>query len=211
MKPIPFALLPFAALLLLSGEGLAHKVSVFAFVDGDGIQVECGFSRSRKVKNGKLVVADLETGQTILEGVTDERGLFRFRPSDEFLASGHGLLIRLDAGEGHRDEWKISPEELSALSGNAGREPPARPGGEAGPPPGRPGPDSGGDPPPPPPGIEMAQLEAILERLLDAKLSPLKRALARQEEAGPGLREIVGGIGWILGLLGMAAYLKYRR
>ncbi|CAK7058472.1 MAG: hypothetical protein DELT_01316 [Desulfovibrio sp.] len=31
------------------------------------------------------------------------------------------------------------------------------------------------------------------------------------EDTGPGLRDIVGGLGWIVGLLGLATYIKYRR
>ena len=91
------------AFMSLSGECLAHRVNVFAFVDGDEIRVECGFSKSRRVKNGKIVVTDLETGDAVLEGVTDGQGIFRFRPPDDFLATGHGLRIRLSAGEGHQD------------------------------------------------------------------------------------------------------------
>ena len=33
----------------------AHRVNIFAFVDGDAVQVECGFNRSQKVKQGTVV------------------------------------------------------------------------------------------------------------------------------------------------------------
>lgn len=180
MKLLSFALAACAAFLVFAEEGLAHGVNVFAFVDGDEIQVECGFSRSQRVKNGKLAITDSVTGDAVHEGVTDERGIYRFRPSEAFLASGHGLSIRLYAGEGHQDDWKVAPEELTALSG----------GGQTGTP---------------------AEIEAIVARVLDAKLAPINQALARQQDDAPGLRDIIGGIGWILGLLGLAAYMKYRR
>jgi nickel transport protein len=34
--------------------------------------------------------------------------------------------------------------------------------------------------------------------------------LAEQTEAGPNLRDIIGGIGWIFGLIGVAAYFRRR-
>ncbi|MDR1744763.1 MAG: hypothetical protein LBS30_03305 [Planctomycetota bacterium] len=204
------ALAVLAAFLALAGEGLAHSVSVFAFVDGDEIQVECGFSKTRKVVNGKIVVADSRTGDTILEGTTDRRGVFRFRPPDGFLATGHGLDVRLLAGEGHRDEWKIAPEELRALSRSAGAQTPA--------PPGRNIADARQTARAPGENrtislsaVDIAGLEEIMGRVVDAKLAPIKQTLAQQQNDEPGLRDIVGGIGWILGLLGLATYMRHRR
>jgi nickel transport protein len=53
-------------------------------------------------------------------------------------------------------------------------------------------------------------MEEVVNAALDAKLAPIKRAVLEQSEAGPGMREIVGGIGWIFGLVGIAAYFKSR-
>lgn len=55
-----------------------------------------------------------------------------------------------------------------------------------------------------------AEIERIVDAALDAKLSPIKRMLAEQTEAGPNLRDIIGGIGWIFGLIGVAAYFRRR-
>jgi nickel transport protein len=199
-----------------SGVALAHKVNVYAFVDGEEIQVECSFSRSQKVKNGKLVVTDLETGGLVLEGVTDELGRFRFRPSEEFLQTGHGLNIRLLAGEGHQDEWKISPEDLRALSRSSTSSAlkstaPVQPDRAAEDTPRQSANTLAADQTAVPPVPDLAQLEAIIGKVLDQKLTPIKQALARQQDDEPGWREIIGGIGWIIGLLGLATYMKYRR
>ena len=214
MKHGAACLAALALVLCLSGVCSAHRVNVFAFVDGGEIQVECGFSKSQKVKGGKLVITDRETGGTLLEGITDDRGIFRFRPEDEFLRTGHGLEILLLAGEGHRDTWQVSPEELRALSA---LPPPALlkhadtvvRGQEAGPPERQVARDSTGDRSTTIPALDANELEIIVGKVVDAKLAPVKQALARQQD--PGLRDIVGGIGWILGLLGLATYMKYRR
>lgn len=187
-------------LLGFSGTGHAHKVNVFAYVDADAIQVECYFTRSQKVRHGKLVVSDLSTGETLLEGTTDEQGLFRFQPDPAFLNTGHGMNVLLNAGEGHQSNWEISPAELASLSpAGQGMQPPsavrAAEGGQA----------------LQAPLAADAELEALIGRIMDAKLAPIKQSLARQADSGPNLRDIIGGIGWILGLLGLATYLRYRR
>lgn len=237
MRHCATCLAALALLLCFSGVGRAHKVNVFAYADGDAVQVEASFGKSRKVKQGKLVVTDLETGATLLEGATDGRGAFRFRPDDDFLKSGHGLNILLLAGEGHRDNWQVSPEELASLSppgspkaasfasgapGASGASGASGAPGASGTPaasgasgtPGAPGAVSAAAPASP--GISAvqanAELEALIGKTLDAKLAPIKQALARQEkDNGPSLRDIIGGIGWIFGLFGVAAYMKHRR
>ena len=55
------------------------------------------------------------------------------------------------------------------------------------------------------------EVRAIVNAALDAKLGPIRRDLAAQVNAGPSLRDIIGGIGWILGLAGIGLYFKGRR
>lgn len=174
-KRLPALLAALALLLLCAEPALAHRVNVFAFVDGDAIQVECSFGKSQPVRNGKLLISDLESGAVLLEAGTDEAGRFRFRPPEAVLQGGRGLNIRLLAGEGHQDDWQVLPDELVALKRTA--EPQTA------------GPELA--PPAPAPRPEQSA--------------------GRQPERGPGLRDIVGGLGWIAGLLGLATYIKYRR
>lgn len=210
--------------VLVAGAGLghgvarAHSVHVFAYVDGDAIRVEGAFSRNKKVRRGKVAVLDGTSGAVLREGVTDDHGVFRFRPDDAFLATGRGLVIRLDAGEGHRDTWPMSGEDLRALSpalrastASLSATPPT-----AGTSPSSEGPwlTEGGGPSNVSASVDdesAAAWDARFERLLEAKIAPLRAALARQEKRGPDLRDVVGGIGWIIGLLGAATYFKYRR
>ena len=207
--------------LLLSGVCHAHRVNVFAYVDGEVLRVEASFSKSQKVVKGQLRVTDRETGDPVHEGTTDEQGRYSFRPSQAFLATGHGLLITLRAGEGHQNTWEVTPEELLALSaqgdtgrdaggdtGARGHEPAAGtlPSAEALSP-------AEATPHPPPSTVTMPkdELETLIGKVLDAKLAPIKQSLARQETSGPGVQDIIGGIGWILGLVGIAAYMKSRK
>jgi nickel transport protein len=51
------------------------------------------------------------------------------------------------------------------------------------------------------------EIRAIVEQALDSRLGPVMRELFRlREERGPGLTEIIGGIGYIFGLMGLVMY-----
>ena len=209
MKHRTACLVAVVLLIFFPGVGQAHRVNIFAYVDGDAIQVECYFSKSRKVINGSLLFTDLETRVTLLEGTTDEQGVFRFRPDAAFLKTGHGLNILLNAGAGHQKEWRISPEELTALSPagqsvkseNEGRGSLTEQSSQF----------SASSRTMAVPYMDTKELEAIIVRVMDAKLAPIRQTLARQESGEPTLRDVIGGIGWIIGLLGLATHMKYRR
>ena len=244
----------FVLLLCMVFPARAHRVNVFAWPEGDAIRVDCGFSRSQKVRHGALVFTDGVTGEVLLETLTDEMGAYSFRPSAAFLATGHGLHIRLNAGEGHSNDWEVTPEELRALGPGGGegaggssaveangtrmwapptpakglgtrqdlsaldptiggRQDPVEAAGGGGP-----IGSSGAVGPNVVPASAaslspqaIAELERVVARAVDARLAPVTAALARQQDSAPGLRDIIGGIGWILGLLGLATYMKYRR
>ena len=198
-----------ALLLGFAAPCLAHRVNVFAFVDNGAVQVEASFSKSQKVRNGTLMVSDSTTGERLLEAVTDEQGLYRFRPSDDFLQTGHGLTILLLAGAGHQDSWRIEVEDLRLLAGSASMPAPS---------PVSPVASAGQEKEVPAPvpalwasSIDPAELEALIGKVLDARLAPIKQELVRQQNPEPGLRDIIGGLGWIFGLLGLIIYIRYRR
>lgn len=209
-----FRLWCMALCLVFAGASFAsaHRVNIFAFVDGDAVQVECGFNRSQKVKQGTVEVFDATTGARLLQGTTDDNGVFRFPVTAELREAGHDLNLRIIAGEGHQNDWTVAADEL-ASSGTpkavavAAAEVPATP-ASLGRRTGRAFCRRSGCG-----GFrrrDAAEIERIVDAALDAKLSPIKRMLAEQTEAGPNLRDIIGGIGWIFGLIGVAAYFRRR-
>ena len=86
-----FRLWCMALCLVFAGASFAsaHRVNIFAFVDGDAVQVECGFNRSQKVKQGTVEVFDATTGARLLQGTTDDNGVFRFPVTAELREAGH--------------------------------------------------------------------------------------------------------------------------
>lgn len=196
----------------------AHRVNIFAYVDGDVIRVECGFSRGRKVRQGIIEVFDNVTGERLLQGATDDAGVFVF-PVPQGV-TGHDLRIGIDAGQGHRNEWVIAAGEMaatpSAVSSSAVADAPAASGagGESvapalsAPAAADPATRSGIAPSISP--LTRADVQAVVNEALDARLAPIRHMLASQFDAGPSLKDIVGGIGWIFGLVGVAAWFRRR-
>jgi nickel transport protein len=61
------------------------------------------------------------------------------------------------------------------------------------------------DAPPLPAGIDK-----VIEKALDKKLAPIMRTLAEMQEQKIRLTDVLGGLGYIFGLVGVAAYFKSR-
>ncbi|MBB5142673.1 cobalamin biosynthesis protein CbiL [Desulfovibrio intestinalis] len=237
-----------ALLLLFQVPAMAHRVNIFAWTEGPQVIVKCGFSGGNSVKNGDITVYDAATEKVLLQGRTNAEGLFRF----DIPPAGkeHGLRIRINAGEGHQNEWQMDAAELAQAPATTTASAAAGVTGEAtgGPTPALP--QNAGDVHSPktenakssqpalllknsgapatdpqisgsgPASAEEvrsivdAALNAQTEKfnaLLDARLSPLRRQLAEMRTEGPGVREIVGGMGWFVGLAGLALYFRSRR
>lgn len=185
------------ALLVPSRAAMAHRVNIVAWTEGGQVVAESTFSNGHKVRRGRVTVLDAVTGQKLAEGDADADGVFRFTPPEA--ARPHGLRLCIDAGEGHRNEWVVAPEELG---GPLGPAPAAAGGGTAAGAPALAEQASLSD---------AAGLRAAIEAALEAKLGPVRRDLAALRVRGPGLAEIVGGMGWLVGLAGLALYFKGRR
>lgn len=184
---------------LLSGIGAAHahKVSIFAWVEGDTVHTESKFSGGKKVKNSSIEVYDT-LGNQILVGKTDENGEFSFK-----IPKKTGIKLVLLAGMGHRAEWTIPLEEIESVAA-ARTEPLASqetvtkkskmPEEEL----------SGSEP-------GSMKIRTTLEKSLDKKLDLIIKKLDKMQGRGPGLKDILGAIGYIFGLVGVATYFNYRK
>lgn len=184
----------------------AHRVNVFAWVEGDTIHVESKFPGGRKVQGGEIVVLDKE-GNELLKGVTDEQGNFSFK-----VPQRTDLKIVLKAGMGHQAEWTIPADEIQEAMGESEdqiTEKSAETTGEVAPEVVQEtevkSPAQGAA------TITAKEIQQIVEASLDRKLDSIKRMLAESRETGATVRDVVGGIGYIFGLLGVAAYFSSRR
>lgn len=203
MKQIAFLQLLFIVLIIsaLSSPCFAHKVRIFAWQDGDNIITESKFSRGNPARNAEITVFETETGKNLLSGKTDTDGIFSF-PLPK--STSKELKIIVDAGDGHKNNWIFHFENSVSDDGNATvTEPEIRTSPQL--PTSSPMSD-------PPEGIHQtitaSELTRIIEESLDKKLAPINRTLAENSEKGPSLQDILGGIGYIIGLAGIMAYMQ---
>jgi nickel transport protein len=61
--------------------------------------------------------------------------------------------------------------------------------------------------------VSADEIRSMVEEAIDKKLKPVMKSLADMRQSGPSLTDILGGIGYIFGLIGVAAYIssKHRK
>ncbi len=208
--PLPLVL---AILFLLSPcNAFAHRVSIFAWVDGDTVHTESKFSGSKMVKGGTVKVFDMENN-LLLEGTTDDNGGFSFE-----IPKRVPLRLELAAGAGHGNEWSISADEIGASAGPAEETQSAA---------STPSPETSNGKMAAETRISKEEMEEIVaravekaveqavekavEKAVDQKMKPVMKILSDMSDSGPKISDIVGGIGYIIGLVGIGAYFGSRR
>ena len=169
----------------------AHKVYVFAWVEGNTVHTESYFGSNSKVQDGVVRVYDI-AGKKLLEGRTNKQGEFVFDAPQQT-----DLRIVIEAGMGHRGEYLLKAEEFSGVLDKESK--PANH-------------EEDKDVPASPVAADAEKIRNIVEQALDARLKPIIRELAAgRKEKGPGITEIIGGIGYIFGLMGVIMYFMSKK
>ena len=181
----------------------SHRVIIFAYVEGNMVFTESYFSDGKRCQNSRIEVFD-NLGNKLLEGKTDKKGEFSFKPPKRT-----DLRIVLIASMGHRDEYIIrAGESPGGEEGRArGSEPhqlekkvfEAEKGGEEGAPAGQ------------LTHREMEQIRTVVEEALDEKLKPITTLLSKRQKEGVSFIGVIGGVGFIFGIMGIILYFRSRR
>ena len=182
----------------------AHKVSIFAWVEGDTVHTQSKFSGGKKPKNARVEVFDA-SGNRLLEGHTDDGGEFSFKAPVEA-----EMKIVVSAGMGHQGVWFLKAADFETVL----QDPAIDPGENS---------QESADARPSPvraeisspkdalPAVGTNEIRKIVEKALDKKLTPVIKMLSESRERTPSMGDIMGGIGYIIGLVGLAAYVGSRR
>jgi nickel transport protein len=183
-----FIILLLTAIILIGSNvpALAHKVMIFAWVEGDTVFTESKFSGGKKVMNAPVVIFD-KNGNKLLEGMTDNKGEFSFK-----IPKMTDLRIVLNAAMGHKAEWTVPETEIREAGNIVKKKSTAEISG------------------PIPVGLSKEEVRKIVEDSLDKKLRPILRMISEARNTKPSLTEIIGGIGYIFGLMGIVLYFKNR-
>ena len=89
------------ALLLCAGAN-AHRVNIFAWIEGDQVVTESKFSSGSRVQKGAVTVKNAADGSVLATGVTDDAGVWRFDVTQAMRHAPKGLELEINAGEGIR-------------------------------------------------------------------------------------------------------------
>jgi nickel transport protein len=108
MKSVNCLFIAVMGLLLFCGTAMAHKVNLFAYVEGGMVYTESYFPDGTPVEGGKVLVYDSQD-KLLLEGVTDKAGLFNFA-----VPKIDDLTIVIEATMGHKNSFKLKKSEVEA-------------------------------------------------------------------------------------------------
>jgi nickel transport protein len=179
---------------------LAHRVLVFAYAEGDTIHTESKFIPNTPMRQGKILVLDQKTGKVLLTGQTDDQGKFSGKIPAEAAAQKLDLMIVAEAAMGHRGEWLLKADSYPAG---------ATPGKTAAPAPAAA--TAPGDPGTKAAAVDRQMLEEAVSKALERQLAPIKEMLTDLTIHRTSPTDIIGGIGYILGLFGLGAYFLSKR
>jgi nickel transport protein len=93
--------------LVLAAPAMAHRVNIFAYVEGGVVYTESYFPDGKMVENGTIEVLDV-SGNKLLEGKTGRDGRFSF-PLPE---KKEDLTIVVIASMGHKNSYLLQKSEM---------------------------------------------------------------------------------------------------
>ncbi len=162
--------------------------------------VEGAFGDGSVTKGSSVTVYD-QDGTVLLEGKTDEEGFFSFP-----VPVKADLKIVLDAGMGHTAETIIPADDITTVAGDQPATQPARAATAA----------TVADAQAQPAEAAAVQaagsqlgkqdIQLIVDKSLKKQLRPVMEQLSTRK-----FTDILAGIGYILGLVGIGSYFHYRR
>lgn len=174
---------------------MAHKLNVFAYSEDSSILGEAYFNDGAPARNCEVLVKEEGDGSVVGRGRTDEDGKFSVNidPSNRKI-----VTVVVDGGMGHLGRVNIN---LSSFDNRTDMSDP-----------------NSIDKVP----MEEEQIEnlivtldekeiaSIVKSVLRSEIEPLHAEIIqlRKELSKPGFNQIMGGVGYIFGLIGIALWFK---
>ena len=177
------------SLMALSPLAWGHKVILDAFLSGAVIEGELGFSNG-EMASGKMISVQNTKGRELTQVQTDADGFFTFTPEQ-----GLVYIFAADLGAGHVAQASVSGPDMvltAPLAVAAASQP-----------------ISLSEDVPQVPAAQTTSLAVELQKLR-AELRAMRRELKAYKEKHDW-QTILGGMGYILGLVGLSYYWAARR
>lgn len=191
-------------ILAMSSIAFAHKIRVFAYAEADQIIGETAFSGGRQPKSVEILVTNANDDSILLTTLTDDMGKFSFPVPEIARNKNLDLRITVNGGDGHSNSWLLEaadylPDAALQSSVQAASpaeqvtvEKPAQATREYN-------------------NIDPEILRSIVDESIARQLAPVKHMLAKNSERKLSLQDILGGIGYIIGLAGLATYMQSKK
>jgi len=177
---------------LFSMAAIAHNVVGGVYATGFEIEGEAGFSNGSMANAGTIVKIFDQSGLPLGEVETDDEGFFTFTAKKRITH-----VFEIDMGAGHQLTMQLPAEELpeSLSAGSSSVQSTHNPSLSV-----------SNDTP-----DNVDQITVLmLEKAIAKQIKPLRKEIQSLKEKS-GLRDILGGIGYIFGLLGLVAFLRERK
>jgi nickel transport protein len=171
-----------------AGRAEAHSIFIFAYPENSRICTNSYFGGKAKVRGG-LVSMATASGEVLAKAQTDERGQACFEPP----ALREDLIFKVEAGGGHQAEFRL-PASGPGTGDSFESEP-------------EPNKTEAGESP-------SVCAGGLTSDDLQRALSPIRLKLAEMEshqKSRVNLKDVVGGLGWIIGLAGAAFWAAGRK
>jgi nickel transport protein len=172
----------------------AHKVRIFASVDGTSIVGFVHFGSTARARQAAVSLLDAG-GDEIARTRTNDRGEFRFAAARR---TDHTVVV--DLGDGHTARFTIPAADLPPTLAGGGIEPSTIASARAA-----------------VPAVGMvaegtspAALKALIDEAVARQVRPLREQLAAYEDK-VRWHDVLGGLGYIAGVTGIACYVLGRR
>tara|TARA_R110001583_G_scaffold1565_6_gene12221 strand:- start:526 stop:1152 length:627 start_codon:yes stop_codon:yes gene_type:complete len=185
--------------LIFSCAAFAHNVVGGVYASGVDIEGEAGFSNGAMANGGTVVKVSDTSGTPLGEAVTDDQGFFVFTAKKRIthvfevnMGAGHTLKMQLPAEElaDSLDSSIAVTSSANDIAQSVNNRQQVATNKQA---------------------VSNNQLTSLmLEKAIAKQIKPLRREIQALKEKS-GMRDFIGGMGYIFGLLGLVAFLRERK
>lgn len=197
-----------AALLLWPQTLQAHRVNLFCWVEKEQVVCQASTPDGSPLADSSVTALMPDGEAPFLTTTTDAQGQASFPIPTKARDGDTDLKVVLEASMGHKASWTVRAEELARAPaedshGSAGTarskeaqslvdssQKQSR--AEAG------------------RSLSREQLEDIVSSAVAKEIGPLKREIRSLQQQRVSIRDVLGGLGYILGLMGIGLYVKSR-
>jgi len=162
----------------------SHKINVFTYKEGNKIFVEGYFSDGSPCKNSEIEIFD-EKGEKIIEGKTNSDGIFSFDIPDK-----QKIKIVLYADMGHKTETEMELKKETIKKQETKQEikkEETKKEEQV--------------------FFDQMEIKKMVEESVEKSINTLIKEIEKERQKAK-ITDVIGGIGYIIGILGIYLYFK---